>query len=187
MQGFWFTELFEWLSADHGHDLAESVFDRCILPSGGDYQVHESYDSAEFWQLVAEIARSTRIPAEPLLLEYGRYVLPGLLKRGRNWLPDVKGTLALLRRLAELSETHGDQLAELGFPRIRLSVVQPGQVVLDYQALSPDVRLARALLRAAGAHFEETLTIETLQVEHSRVAASFRITHSTVTHPLTPQ
>ncbi|MGH1490707.1 MAG: heme NO-binding domain-containing protein [Acidimicrobiales bacterium] len=157
MHGLIHTELAGFVTKNHGADTWQQLLVDADLP-GKVYDVLEIYDDAEIAAIVAAAATALGVDADVILLSFGEYLAPQLVKLHQELIDPAWKTMDLLLNVEETVHQVVRIEDEGAAPPV-LTFTQVGSDELELYYNSPRnmVAVARGIMAGFASYFGETI------------------------------
>ncbi len=159
MHGLIFAELKKYAQSRLGDDSWPAILDEAGL-AGRVFQPVEEYADSDAMALIAGAAKMSGRPSDVLLEDFGRFIVPDLLKMygallDRSWttLDIIEHTEQTIHRVVR-SRNPGARPPELHCTRSG-----PEAVVIRYASARRLCAMAKGIVRGLAEHYAETVAI----------------------------
>lgn len=178
MKGIVFTELVEMIEDRFGLETAERILSSACPHSGGAYTAVGTYDHREMVAIISELSRSCDVPEEALYIAFGHHVMAVFEADYAGFFEQPRNTFEFLATLEDVIHVEVQKLypdAEL--PSFQYEMLSGDEMAIEYRSARPFAYLARGLIEATIAHYDESITIEHQDLSDGRNDhARFRLT-----------
>ncbi len=162
MKGIVFNLLEEVVTLHHGDDLWDRILDQSGVD--GVYTSLGSYPDDDMHQLVNTTANLLEIPANDVILWFGRKSMPLLAERYPHFFADHSSTRPFLVSLnsiihPEVRKVHSGAIV----PVFDFQDAEDGALLMGYQSERKLCALAQGFSEGAADHYEEVLDFKHLK------------------------
>lgn len=177
MKGMVFTEFFELVDDTFSFETSEKLIEISDLPTQGVYTAVGTYDPAEMFTLVGNLAKLTNTTVPFLLKTFGRHLFGRFLTSFPQFFEGVNSSLEFLPLVdsyvhIEVRKLYPD--AEL--PSFSCTTPESGSMIMIYRSKRNLPDLAEGLILACIDHFGESLQVTRQTGEGSTPETHFFIT-----------
>ncbi|MGQ0537366.1 MAG: heme NO-binding domain-containing protein [Gemmatimonadaceae bacterium] len=166
MHGIIFVELKKYVHAGFGAAAWERVCREAGVKRAGSLAT-QTYPDAELVALLGAASRVSGIAVPDLLIGFGEFIVPDLVKVygafvDKSWtaLDLLENTESVIHRAVRLQDPNAAP------PRLRIERPGPTQVVIRYSSPRRLCAVAKGIIRGVGQHYGETLTVEETSCMH---------------------
>lgn len=159
MHGLIFTELQKYVNHKFDYSTWKVLLEKSSL-KGKLYLPTQVYPDSEVLAIVAAASEATKIPQADILEDFGKFIVPDLLKifstsvkpewRTLDMLENIEGTIHRAVRQREPGATP---------PQLVCTRVAPGKVEIIYRSARKLCPLAMGLIKGVAEHYQEKITI----------------------------
>ncbi|MEM9072082.1 MAG: heme NO-binding domain-containing protein [Myxococcota bacterium] len=173
MLGVVFTEMVEMLEARFGPEEPERLLQAIAPTSGGNYTSLGYYPFEEMQRLLAVLVDRHGGSIEEWLREFGHHLLPRFAEGHPQFFADQPDLFSFLGGIETQIHARVRSLYE-GAEVPRFEVRREGDTLtLRYQSQRGLAALARGLLEASAAYFQETISMEETDASGDRTDVVF--------------
>lgn len=176
MLGAVFTEFLEMVEDKFSYDVADTILEKAGLDHSGAFTAVGNYDHHQMVKLVAALSQETGTPIDDLIKAFGTHLFAQFAKKYAMFFSGNQGCLDFLEGIED--KIHHEVLklypnAEL--PKFDCVRVSPSRLEMTYTSKRPFGDLAHGLIAGCGAHFNENLQIQRIDIDGSH-KVQFNIT-----------
>jgi len=174
MHGIIHAELKKYVETTYGGTTWRDLLAAAGL-SGTLYLPMQEYPDAEVVALVTAAAAATGTPAAAILEDFGRFIVPDLVKMYRSVIPPHWTTLDLIEHTEETIH-RVVRLRQPGAapPALQVRRLSPQALEIVYTSPRKLCAVAKGIAHGVAAHYQETIGVAEPQCMH-RGATSCRI------------
>lgn len=168
MLGAVFTEFLEMVEEEFSYDIADKVLENAGLGETGAFTAVGNYDHTQMVKLVVALSQETGIPIDDLIQAFGAHLFGQFVKKYPMFFTDVSCSLDFLEGIED--KIHREVLklypnAEL--PKFDCVRQSDTELQMTYTSTRPFGDLAHGLIAGCGAHFNENLRIQRVDLDGS--------------------
>lgn len=160
MKGIIFTEFLQLVEDNFGYDVVDEILQKTELPSNGVYTSVGTYNHIEILSLASNLEKISGIPLNDLLVIYGKYLFPRLLKLAGELAIEYHSTFELLESLDSIIHVEVLKLyPEAELPKFLVTRHTKTELDLIYSSCRPFAYLAKGLIEGCITHYQEDIEI----------------------------
>ncbi len=161
MKGMVFSAFIEMVEERFSMDVSDQIIEESQLASGGAYTTIGTYDHGEIIALVGRLSAHSGIPESKLLIAFGEYLFPSLVKRHPFLLHGLDNAFDVMRKVDQYIHVEVRKL----YPDAQLPVFnyeQPDEntLVMIYSSKRPFADLAEGMISGCIQYFDEHIAME---------------------------
>ena len=157
MKGIVFDILNDMVEEQFGLEAWDNLLD--AVGSDGIYVATQSYPDEDLLALVAAASEATEIPAQDLVFEFGKYMVPKFYERYAGFFDAHERTKDFLLTVDEVIHVEVRKLfPDAGVPEFRYAEAN-GTLTMEYRSPRKLCALAEGLIEGSATHFGEVATI----------------------------
>jgi len=167
MKGLVFTEFFEMVEEEHGFGLVDKLIEKTELSTSGAYTNIGAYNHKELLALVTNLHHLTDISVNDLLVNYGQYLFPRLMKISPDVVSQFGNSFELVAAVdsiihVEVLKIYPD--AEL--PEFCVIKQNENELQVTYTSCRPFAYLAKGLILGSAKYYIENIAVDIENREH---------------------
>lgn len=166
MHGMIFAELKKFVSRGFGDEEWFKVSQEAGVTRVSNLAT-ESYPDSELFALVRAASRRTGIPTRELLLQFGEFIVPDLMKVfgafvDKSWgaLELLENTESVIHRAVRLQDPKAEP------PKLRIRRNGPDEVTIVYTSARKLCAVAIGIIRGVATHYGEAISVEETTCMH---------------------
>ena len=159
MHGIIFVELKKYVEDKVGAEAWRAVVDKSGVPTSI-YMAVRPYDDAELIALVQTASSMTGTPVPALLKDFGKFIVPGLMKTYRAFMKPQWRTLDVLEFTESHIHTKVRTMTKGAMPPfLQPSRVAPNEVLIKYGSPRKLCPVAEGIIQGIADHFGERIAM----------------------------
>ena len=179
MKGMVFTEFLELVEDKFGFEMADKIVSEAELESGGVYTAVGTYSHGEMVQLVSNLSEYSGVSIPDLLQTFGYHLFSRFSEGYGHFFSDVEDAFSFLARIdnyihIEVKKLYPD--AEL--PAFTISRPEESRLEMIYESERGLADFAEGLIRGCIDHFEESISINRINLHDQMKKVKFILTHN---------
>ncbi len=180
MLGLVFNKLIDFVTEQHGVEVAEQVIEACNFRHGGAYTAFDTYDHKEVGLLLAQLERVTGDHPSDACHAFGQYLFRILIDTYPDSMKGIDSSFDVFRRIDYVFHVFvRNTIPASSPPSIGYEDVAPGELILIYRSSRGMADLAEGLIVGCIKYFNEQVTVERLPMIDSPGEVRFHLRAAT--------